>query len=225
MERRIVAGEQFGDSDTRARHLEHELLQDACLHASLAVTVQQPDVVQQRPAKEFLFGYQVEGPALLSGKQSAHRQLALDDGPIEAPGKLDFDQPLAAIGHFHQKIRHDVGYASALLPLARQGGRMVEELNLDLVLRALPGVPDPQGLLLDVDHPGTCRQNHGRRGLKLSLAADRPALFRTGYQEERARRLPPQTEGGQSARFKRVGHGEALSWLDGVCLCGLASSP
>ncbi len=44
--RRISSGEQFADSDSRAKHLEHELRQNALVHASLAVTVQQSDVVQ-----------------------------------------------------------------------------------------------------------------------------------------------------------------------------------
>jgi len=222
----IGSGEQFADPGPRTRHLEHKLPQNACLHASFAVTVQQPDVVQQRPAKQFLFGHQVEGPALLLGEQSAHRQLALDDGPIEAAAELDFDQPLAAVGHFHQEVRHDVGYAGVLLPLARLGRRVVEEFSLDLILHTLLGVPDAQGLLLDVNHPGARHEDHGRRSLKLSLAADRPALFRTGHQEERTRRLPPQPESGQPAGFKRVGHGKPFSWVNGQPWSrGLTSSP
>ena len=64
------------------------MLQDVLIHASLAVTVQEPHVVQERALEEFLFRDQVKGPSLLGGKCPADRQLALDDRPSEATGGL-----------------------------------------------------------------------------------------------------------------------------------------
>ena len=43
------------------------------------------------------------------------RQLALDDGPIQSLRGFYFHEPLSAVGHFHQEIRHDVAATRALL--------------------------------------------------------------------------------------------------------------
>jgi hypothetical protein len=188
---RVVAVEQLAKLDPTRGHLEHDVFQDIRVHPSLAVTVQQTHVVQERSLVEFLFRDQVEGPSLLSRKRPADCQLALDDRPSNTVGGFDLHETLSAIDHFNQEIRHDVTRAGAFLSLARYGGRAVEKLDLDGAFRASPSVPDRQGLLLDVNHLGTGNQDYRRCGLKLSLATNRAALLGTRHQQERARCTPP----------------------------------
>jgi len=81
----VTAGQEDRKVDPSLGYLEHKSLQEVLVQVSLAVAVQEPDIVEKRPWEEFLLGDEVEGPSLLGGKQSAHRQLALGDGPIESP--------------------------------------------------------------------------------------------------------------------------------------------
>jgi hypothetical protein len=84
--------------------------------------------------------------------------------------------------------------------------RTVEELDLDAPSLVLPGIPDRQGLLLDVEDLGTGGERDGRGRFELTLAADRSALPRTGYQEKGAGRASPQAERGYVGRSIRIGH-------------------
>ncbi len=191
----VAAIEQPGKLNLTSGHLKQELFQETFVHTPLAVAVQEADVFQERTLEEFLLCDQVEGPSLLGCKGPADRQLALDDRPSNAAGRFDLDEPFSAVDHLHQEIRHDVTRAGALFTLERRGGRAVEKLNLDRPLCTSPGVPDGQGLLLDVGHLGTGNQDDGGRGLKLALTTDRAALLWARHQKERTRCAAPEAEG------------------------------
>jgi len=80
----VTASQEDRKVDPSLGYLEHKSLQEVLVQVSLAVAVQEPDIVEKRPLEEFLLRDKVEGPSLLGGEQTAHRQLALDDGPIES---------------------------------------------------------------------------------------------------------------------------------------------
>ena len=115
---RAVAAEQSAKLDSAGGHLKHQLLQEALVHASPAITVQKTYVVQERALEESSFGDEVKGPSLMSREGPADRQFALDDRPSHAAGGLDFHEALSAVDHLDQEIRHDVARAGILLPSA-----------------------------------------------------------------------------------------------------------
>ena len=203
----VLAIEQSCKLNPTCGHLKQELLQETLVHTPLAIAVQEADVFQERTLKEFLLCDQMEGPFLLGRKGPANRQLALDDRPSNAAGRFDLDELFSAVDHLHQEIRHDVTRTGALFTLERRGGRAVEKLNLGRPFPASPGVPDGQGLLLNMGHPRASDQNDGRRRFKLALATDRATLPRARYQQERTRRTSPEAKRRKAARGIGVGHG------------------
>lgn len=115
---RVVATEQLAKLDPARGHLEQDLFQDILVHPSLAVTVQETHVVQERSQEELSFRDQMEGPSLLGRKCPADPQLALDDRPSNTAGGFDLHETLSAIDHFDEEIRYDVARAGVFLSSA-----------------------------------------------------------------------------------------------------------
>lgn len=110
------------------------------------------------------------------------------------------------VGHLDQEVWHSVTALAAVAALRARRWRTIEELDLKVTFQFLPCIPDRRGLFLDVEDLGTGHESHGRGPFELTLAADRSALLRTGYQEKGAGRASPKAERGYVGRSIRIGH-------------------
>ena len=184
------------------------LIQKIRIQACLAIAVEKPKVRQEMTAQQFLLRNDVKRPSFSLCELAGYGQLALDLWLGEQSRRLDFHKPFGMIRHLDQEIRHDVAVLPAITAFSAVRWRTVEEFNLDVVLQLLPCIPDRQGLLLDVENLGTSHERCSRGPFELTLAADRSALLRTGYQQKRAGRAAPKAERGDVGRIVGIGHQE-----------------
>ena len=174
----------------------NKTVQVILVQVCLPVTVDKPDIRQQRSLEEFLLGDNMERPTLFTGQSLGHGQLALNDRAIESLGGFCFHQPFAAVRHFHQEVRHDVAGAGQLGIPGTTFGDPVEKIDLKSLLVSVPRVPHRARLLTDPGHLGTRGEDGCRGPFELSLAANGTVLFRTRHQQEGPRRAAAQAEGG-----------------------------
>ena len=90
----------------------------------------------------------------------------------ESIRRLDLDEPFAVVGHLDQEVRHDVTALLAIATFSAVCGRAVEESDLKVAAQLSPGIPNRQGLLLDVENLRAGHESHGRGPFELALAAD-----------------------------------------------------
>ena len=180
--------QQSRQRDAVGRHAMNKTVQVILVQVRLPVTVDKPDVRQQRYLKELLLGHDVECPALFVGQSSCYGQLTLDDRTIEPLGRFHLHEPPLTVEHPDQKVGYDIAGAGQLGILRTTFGDLVEKIDPQSPLVCVPGVPDRERLFTDPGHLGT-RGEDGRRGpFQLSLAPDGTVLFRARHQQERPRR-------------------------------------
>jgi hypothetical protein len=134
----------------------------------------------------------MEGPSITFGIRPADCQLAPNDWPIESMGRFDLDQAFGTIGHLHKKIGHDVARTGVLLSLPRAIWRTVQDLDIQIIVRTSPVVPDAQRLFLNVNDTRARDHDRGGSRFELALAANRATLFGTGNEDKRTGRTSSQ---------------------------------
>ena len=201
----IMAGEKGGEGNTLNRHLIAKLFQSVRIQLCLTVAIDESEVGEKRPCQEIFLCDDMKGPALLSGKSSADRQLALHDRPSQLIGGFDFHEASLAVSHVYEEIGHDVACAGLFASGTARRRRSIEELDSERSFGLVPGIPDCQRLFLQMRHLRARDQDHGSSGFELTLAADRTSLVWTRDEQERAGRAPAQAEGRDA--YGVMGHG------------------
>ena len=87
---RVETLEQRRHLDAVRRHLMNKTVQVVLIQVCLPVTVDKPDIRQQRSLEEFLLGDNMERPTLFTGQSLGHGQLALNNRAIESLGGFCF---------------------------------------------------------------------------------------------------------------------------------------
>ena len=173
-----------GKRNASRRHKLDKPLAQGLVRAGVGVASQEPQVGDQRPAKQFLLGHQAKSAAEVGGEKLGDRQLALGKRAGQTRRGLHFDQPFTAIGHGDQEIRYDVAATPVFLWPRAFCRLAVEQLDLEIARDFAPAVPDHGWLLLEIAYQWAGTERHGRGGVQLALATDRAAQARAGNQQE-----------------------------------------